>query len=403
MATDLFPLNPLTPKFLYKVLNERPDDSKRGWRQKYLQPKLAPFENFYEREVLLEKTQAESNLAGLYAPDGQAIPVGDPLFSTMMLSMQDVKSARNIKPNIVQKIREAGELAVFNAGNTSVSKRNKRAIAKEIQRKMSLCEDDVDVTLEYFTVHALLGSLVWPPVNDDGSAVSNPPAFWNAEYSGTWTFPMPSDMNQDVASLVNYAGSAATADQRKYWSDSSADILGQFRLMRQIGSEKYGIDFWGGTVIVPQSTFDLMAENDNIKEYILGSNKEQTGARNFVTDVDVKDYIKTKLGWNFMTYDAFWTYRTESLGSAATKTRVHFLPRNKIIILPPGDIGLRMGTAPIEQADESWKPGKMPWTFKDPKPNYNREVGVNVIAWPVFTNGDDADEGANRMVLQVLA
>jgi len=43
-----------------------------------------------------------------------------------------------------------------------------------------------------------------------------------------------------------------------------------------------------------------------------------------------------------------------------------------------------MGTAPVENADESWTPGKMVWDFRQPKPPYEREFGVNVISWPVI-------------------
>ena len=397
MAIDLFPLNPLTPRFLFKVLEERPNEGKRGYRQQYLQPKMAPFKDFYERNILLEKTVEESNIAGLYAPDGQALPVGDPLFSTMALSLQDVKSTRHIHPAIVEKIRDAGELALFNAGNTGVSKRNKAAIMAEIGTKMGKCDDDVDVTLEYFTLRALLGSIPWPPTDNDGSAVSNPPPHWNAKYSGTWTFPLPTEMNQDVASLVDYNGDAATAGQKKYWSDATADIIGQFRHVNQIGVENQAISYRNGIVIGAQSTLDLLAQNTAIKNFILGSDLTQTGSRQFVDNDTLDKFVKTNLGYTFMPYDAFFTYQTQVLGSPATKTAVRFLPKNKIIIIPPGGAGLVMGTAPIEHADEQWRPGKMPWSFKDPKPNYNREVGVNTIAWPVFT------QEIKHFVLTVLA
>jgi len=395
--TLVLPQNPLNPRFLYKVLQSRPDDSKRGYRQNFLQPTLAPFKNYFERDILMEMAETETNLAGLYAPDGQAVPVGDPSFKSIMLSLQDVKSSRIINPSVVSKIREAGELSVFGAGDTSVSKRTQAKIAQEITRKMGLCDDDVDVTLEYLTVHALLGTIAWPPLDDAGSAISNPPPHFNASYADSWAFPIPSDMNQDIASLVDYEGSAATADQRKYWSDATADILGQFRVLNQIATENYATNLRGGTVYLAQTTFDLMTQNTAIMNWMVGANKEQPGARTYIDDNELKAFIATKTGWKFETYDAFWTYRTQALGSASTKVRVHFLPRNKIIVVPAGGANLSMGTAPIENADESWNPGKMPWSYKDPKPNYSREVGVNTIAWPVFT------EEIRHAVLQVLA
>lgn len=389
-------INPLEPHVLLKVIEKRPDDSKYGFKQGYLQPSLAPIVDYGERKILIEMTYSENNIAGLYAEDGQALPVGDLEFSTMMLSLQDIKSTRYISPSIVAKMRDAGELAVHNAGDTDVSKRNRAAIDREAKKKIFACDDDVDSTLEYLAVSALVGTINWPPKDNDGNAIASPPSHWNAEYTGSWVYPIPSERNQDVTALVDYEGNAATDAQRKVWSDATADILGVLRIYNQISVENYGINLKGGKIVMADTVLEYMCQNTAILNWITGANHEQAGTRTYIDNDSLKTFVKSKTGWEIETYDAFFTYQIQVKDDKPTLGRVRYLPKNKILFIPAFGANLTTGTAPVEKEDASWGAGKQAWSYRAPKSPHTREVGVNGIFWPVY------EDNIDHAVLKVL-
>lgn len=392
--TALNPLNWLTQKFLWEILAQQPDESRRGFRQRYLtEENFAPDENVWTREVLVQRTKAQNPLAGLYSPKGEALAATDVGYDQMLMTIQDVKAMRYIDPDLYREMVEVGELAVFNAGNTQLAKAKSSTILKKLTEYMQFCNDQVDNSREYLLIKALEGQIVWPPVDDDGNTISNPPDYWNGtQFSGTWPYPLEADKVQSITGLVDKDNAFASAAIRTVWSDADADVLGAMRTINELMLEKYAVDLTGGTILMPTSTRNLLMVNTGILEWLAGTNKEQAGARRFMSDVELKAVLSQFGDMTIRRYDSFWTYETVPGISSAntTTTKVKFLSPGKIILMPPGGVGAKMGTVPLQTApgkNAPWKPGKFTWTWEGSKPNYTKQVGVNAVYWPLFSGG----------------
>jgi len=390
----LNPLSWLTQKFLWEILKQQPDDSRRGFRQRYLTEEgFAPDENVWTREVLVQRTKAQNPLAGFYSPKGEALPATDVGYDQMLMTLQDIKATRYIDPDLYREMVEVGELAVFKAGNTQMAKAKSATILKKLTEFMTFCNDQVDNSREYMLIKALESQIVWPPVDDDGNAISPAPDYWNGvQFSGTWPYPLEADKVQDITRLVDKDGSFASAAIRTVWSDASADVLGAMRTINELMMEKYAVDLTGGTILMPTTTRNLLMVNTGILEWLAGANKEQAGARRFMSDVELKGVLSQFGDMTIRRYDSFWTYETVPGISSAdtTTTKVKFLTPGKIILLPPGGVGAKMGTVPLQTGpgrNAPWKPGKFAWSWESDKPNYPHQVGVNVVNWPLFSGG----------------
>lgn len=384
----------ITPTFLWNIVEQRPNEGRRGFRQSYMQSSMCPFEDVGSRHVLLQRSKEQNPLAGLYSPKGEAIPATDLGYDQIMMTMQDVKAMRYLDADIWQTIVEIGELAVSSAASSAVFKRNAQTVMKHLTRLMNFCDDQVDTTLEYLFMQVLSeGSITWPPTNDAGSTISSPPDYLNsANYSGTWPYPIEADKNQDITTLVDYEGSNPGANIRKVWTDSTADILGALRTIRTLMLEKYAIDMDGATMIMSSVDRDLMLNNTALLNFLAGANKEQPGARTFMSDNELRSALSTVGDMQLKTYNSFWTYEaTPTLpGQDSTTTRVKFLKPGKVIFIPKSGINAKMGTVRLQTGPGSnapWRAGKIAWSYENPKPNFEKQVGVNVVSWPLFPSG----------------
>lgn len=392
--SNLNPMTWLTPQFLWRILQKQPDEGRLGFRQRYIQPTMAPFENVWTRTVLAQRAKAQNPMAGWYSPKGEAIPATGIGYDQFLMNLQDVKAADIIDPDMLKDIIDIGELATFNASSTSMSKAKAATVMRELSKKITFCNDQIDTAMEYMFVNALQNDLRWPPTDDDGNAISNPPDYWNSNnHSGTFPYPLEANKVQDITALVDLDGNNPGATIRTVWSDASADILGAIRVIRQLMLETYAIDLVGGTMMMATITRDHFLANTGMLNFLAGVNKEQTGARQFISDDELRSTLQTTGDMNIQRYDSFWTYTTDPTNPNGDQTvnRVKFLKPGKVIFMPRGGVGATMGTVPLKTgpgANATWAPGKFTWSWENPKPNYDQQVGVNVVSWPLF--GDDA-------------
>ena len=371
--------------FLAEIMNERPDKSKEGYRQSFIWREFLDWRDFGTRNVLMQRAKTQNQLAGLYGPQGTALPRPRIGAEQWLSTMMDVKAYDFVDPDIVRDDIALGELLVTNSLETVAGRALRAKVREYIERAMAMNEDVVDNTLEYLTIGALKNSIVWPPVDNAGNAISPPPVYWNADVSGTWQVGLPTDLNQDIAALVDKDGNAATADQRKYWSDTTADIIGALDVVDQICIEKYAFSIAGGTIIARSTLIrNNIIKNADILNFLRGNDNTQPGARGFITPRQLELVFPDAMGYTFRPYDAFWTWETPAKNADYTSNTVFYLNPNEIIIIPPGGVQGWMGTAPLEREDGDWQPGMMPWLYKDPRPNFRREMGVHATAWPIF-------------------
>lgn len=377
----------LNNTYFYKILETRPPKSKTAPGQEFIWQRLFPWHDFGERDILMDRAKANNQLATIYGPEGQPTAPPKEAGERQLITLMDIKAFDFVNPGVVEQDMTLGEMAI--SGNLKSAGVWQRKVRDAVTKMVTKNAVRVDNTLELIALGALRNSFVWPPTDDDGATISSPPSYWATNIGETnWTFGLAANLNQDVASLTTWKNAAATADQKKYWSDTSADIIGALNVMDQICRNVHGFTIRDGTILCRSSLIhDYLIKNAAVLALLRGSNYEQTGARNYITIPELEGYFKDQLGYTFMPYDTFWTYETGlDKGADHSSTIVHYLKENEIIILPPGNLSgnAMMGTCPIEHQDESWRPGIMPWMLKDPRPPFTREAGVHTVAWPVF-------------------
>lgn len=375
--------------YLMGLINERPDMSKDGYRQKYIGKSLMGWKEVPERRMLWDIRYSENPLAGIYGPKGEAIPFDNMLFSSMMADLVDVKAKKLIDPQIVTLIRSAGEITMYTGGSPGGWASAMRSrVQEEVTKAVAECDDYVDSTYEYLAVRSLLGLIEWPPRDPDGNIIPVMPPHWNHEFKITFPYPFRAGMNQTVTTMTGFKGRTGAG---LYWDQTNSDPIDDLELINEYAAETYGIELRGGTIYMASSVLGMLAKRSTILQWIVGTNKEQPGARQYVDQEEIRSLVKTRLGWNIQTYDAHWTYRVHVDGTKPVVNRVRFMPRNKIIIVPPGGLpNAFMGTAPILDENGNWVYGKMPWSYTQPKPNYEIEVGLNCVMWPVHQTFDHA-------------
>ena len=385
MTNPVYPNDLLTPTFLTGAIESRP--TKAAIRQNYRGMALLPLLEVDERRLSWDVMHSENNLAGIYGPKGQAVPGDDVLFSTVFANLVDVKASRNLDPTIVQIIRDAGMPAVYKSGGSAHTVKALQArIRRHVSERLAWCDDAVDANLEYFAMQALSeGSISWPPTDNDGNTISPAMPHWNAEMEVAVTFPLPANQSQNASSLTGWDSRTGGGVN---WKNSSADPIKDLEVINEYMRKQTGVTLRGGRIIMSEVVLSHIAFLPNVLRWVVGTDYSQDGGRQFIDTEQLKALIKTRLGWTVETYDAQWTYRTHNVGTKPTISRIDFLKEGKVVILPPGEPVGRMATTWQETESGSWVQGKMAWSYRTPKPPFEQEVGVNIVAFPIFQHYD---------------
>lgn len=384
------PNDMLTPTFLMGAIKERPD--RAAIRQSYIGHTLFPRKDVPERRLMWDSLVSENNLAGFYTVKGQAIPGSDLMFASHMRDLMDVKASRYLDADLVSKIRDAGMPAVIQAAGDSFTVRGiVERVNAHIRENLAWCDDAVDAQLEYMALQAVTGNLVWPPKDADGNSISDAMPHWNADLVLNVDMGLKAEFKQNASTLTGYKGRTGGG---KAWTDADADPIKDLEVIAEYMVEETGIDSFGAKIIMSRSTLSRIAFLPNLLRWITGTVTSGTvnaqAAPQYADISQVKNFIQTRLGYDIVLYDAQWTYRTlnKTTGVEQVK-RVKFLPEGKVIILPKGfDIGY-MAYAPHETQAGTWTTGKAAWVWTSDKPPVQREMGVNVVAFPIVVRNNE--------------
>lgn len=380
-----YPNDMLTSSYLIGAVNDRP--SQEAIRQSYRGLDLLPWEEVPSRQVIWDVMYSENNLAGFYGPRGEAIPGDEVTFSTEIATLADIKASRMLEKWSLSILRDAGMPAVYKAGGSSNTVQGLSArVADHINKRLNWCNEAVDAQLEYMAMQALQGTMTWPPVDNDGNAIANPMPHWNANYVISIPFNLPAAQNQAVTTLSGYNSRTGAG---LAWTNASATPFNDLDIANQYMVKTFGTQLRGGRVIMSSVVLNYLTRNTEIVQWIAGTNREQPGARGFASVEEIEQAIKTRFGWTLEMYDSQWTYRTHNPGTRPTIQRIDFLTEGKVLILPPGGPVGRIMTAQQEsEPNGQWVYGKMGWSYTAPKPPYDVELGVNLVAWPRFEHYD---------------
>lgn len=375
------------------AIQERPE--RNAIRMGYIGDTLFPRKDVPERRLMWDTLVSENNLAGFYSVKGQAVPGSDLMFATHFADLIDIKASRYLDADLVSKLRDPGMPAVIkNAGDSNTIRGIVERVNSHVRDNLAWCDDAVDAQMEYMALQAIRGQIVWPPRDADGASISDAMPHWNPEMELSVDMGLKSEFTQDASTLSGYksrtGGGAA-------WTDASADPIKDLEVIAEYMVEETGIDPYGARIIMSRSTLSRIAFLPNVLRWITGAysgtaNVEPNAnpAMGYADVNTVKNFIQTRLGYEIQLYDAQWTYRTlNKTTGVETVKRVKFLPEGKIVILPRGfEIGY-MAQAPHETQAGTWVTGKAPWVWQSDKPPIQREMGVNVVAFPIVTRTNE--------------
>lgn len=382
----VYPNDMLSPTFLMGAIQTRPE--RMAIRQNYIGDRLFPVRAVPERRLMWDSLVSENNLAGFYSPKGHAIPGSDLPFATHFADLIDVKASRYVDADIVGKVRDAGFAAVVkNAGDSYAIKGIADRVSEHVRTSLAWCDDAVDAQLEYMAMGAIQGQILWPPRDANGNGIPDPMPHWNVDMELTVNFGLNSNFNQNASTLTGYKGRTGGGFA---WTNASADPIKDLEVIAEYMVEETGIDPYGAQIIMSRSTLSRIAFLPNILRFVTGL--VSTGVNNSVANPPyadigtVKNFIQTKLGYEIVLYDAQWTYRTLNKATGVENVnRVKFLKEGKVIILPKGfNVGF-MAQAPHETQAGTWVTGKAAWYHQSQKPPIEREMGVNVVSFPIVT------------------
>ena len=364
--------NPLTPAYLLGAINKRPTSYTR---QGYMGRKLLPEQAVYEYELTWDAIKAENQLAGVYTFAGKPVPGSDMLFEQMFADVVNLMAMRVIDPETVMKLREPGQ------PNISTSDRGAQMKAKrKYTEYVNWCDDRIEALVEYLIMSAMQGQVNWPPAQ---IATANwEPQFGDAIFNITYPFRTSPSFKQNATTLSGYDSRSGGGVA---WNAAAADPFLDLEVIAELIAETTGLSARNSTILCSTGVLSYLTQNTKFLNRIAGTDR----GIDFLNVQLIKDFIRDRIGYKFVEYDAQYTYRT-NVGSTdgPTITALRFLPRGRCLILPPGEDFGFFATAPHAGPDRSYKPGKYTWVYDEPTPPFETQLGIGQIGWPVLQRAD---------------
>ena len=384
-------------QFLAGVMEKRlTEQLKDTSDERLLYPSLFPWQTYGSRDIIVQRLQNQARLAGLYGPEGQAVPTPGISPEQMAYTLMDVKALETIDPEILKK--DANIAAIASHTRNVLIDGIRDEVRNHVTEKVSEATTRVTRTINYMAMQmAWNGGIQWPPVDNANDPISNPPAYFNSRINGKFPSAQPAELNQDIASLVDYTGTAATADQQKYWSDPTADIFGAMDVADQICKQNHGFSIYQGKMYGRSSLAKHLVKNTAFLNSLRGSNL--TDARDALTPNQLRQRFMEFWEFNFVSLDDFWTYE-DWTGDAYTPVSVNYLPERYVFFTPPGQDAIgEMATTYMQSGpdlERDWTSEMFAWHGDTKTPPFKYEVGVDSVALPI-------SKKYNWFTLKVLA
>ena len=363
--------NPLNPTYLLGAIKKRPMDYKR---QGYMGRKLLPEKPVYEYELTWDVVKAENQLGGIYAMAGKPVPGSDMLFEQMFAQVVNLMASRVVDPQTVMTLRDPGMPSIRSRADRGASEKARG----KVREYLTWSDDRIEALVEYLIMNAMQGSIIWPP---PGIAVAD----WEPQYGDAKfniTYPMRATFTQNASTLAGYESRAGGGVA---WNAAGSDPMLDLEVISELIAETTGLQARGSTIVCSTGVLSYLTQNTKFLNRIAGTER----GIDFLDYGLIKDFIRDKIGYKFIDYDAQYTYRT-NVGSTSGPTinPLRFLERGKCIILPPGEEFGFFATAPHAGPTDSYDPGKYTWLVKDEEPPFETRLGVGQIGFPILQRAD---------------
>jgi hypothetical protein len=356
-------------------------------KQRYIMRDFFPFKRVNEYNVVWDIMLSGNRLAGLYAHDGTPIPGQGYDFKQMMSDVTHLMASRTIKPAVLLELRQIGELSVH---NTFVESHRQRLL-EEIGKMITDCQNRVEGVIEYLCTQALTGTIDWPPVDDSGVAISNPPASWGNVAIASLDLGFRSTFKQAATTLSGWNSESGGGYA---WSDTTNSTpRADLDVINTLFEETTGISMDGATILMSRTMLRYLGKNAELLKYYEQTSGGGYGGR-FLDPSQVERIFETELGYKIRTYDAKWTYPSDigATATAPTENQVRFLNRKWVIIIPQGVLGegnASFAVAPDLGAPNGENLGLYSWSHGLEKPPWTREVGCGIHGFPMFKSSQE--------------
>lgn len=374
----------LTHVHLYRILQELPTYGSvegHAW-QRFFPPDQSP-----SPQVMWTLARTEGNLAGVLSMRGVAIPIEKLAEDREFADMANIGASWRVDPLVVQAALDPGAFALVNNLESPSGQELLRKINDEMVGGATECLLMMERQREKFAIDALTKfNVQWPPLDAAGAAIANPMDHWNANMVINFNYTKEPTFHQKATTLAGYGGELGG---QIAWNQPGAKILRDFRVIGRQMKKLKGLNAKRGRVVTDGITIETMAEQDEVRDLILGKNREQVGARDFVDTDTLVDFVENKLGWQIEEYAAPpWTYRTYTSGRAVINP-VDYWPEGTLVFIPEGVTPGNMMESLHETQDGRFDYGNIPWFKRDDEPPYQRRGGVRAVAWPVFPHSKE--------------
>ena len=367
------------------VIEENP--TRQALKQGYIGQEFFPMKKVNEYQVVWDIMLSGNRLAGMYAHDGTPIPGQGYDFKQMMSDVAHIMASRTINPNTLLQLRQIGELSV----NNTFVRNARQKLVEEVAMRLGECQDRCESVLEYLAMQALQGTISWPPVDDDGNAITNPPASWGNVAIASLDLGFNSNFVQDATTLVGWNSEAGG---QIIWSTTgTATPRHDLDVINTYFQETTGIPMDNATILMSRTMLRYLGKNAELLKYVHDTTNGGYSP-NFLDPSMVERIFQTELGYNIRTYDAKWTYQSNigATSGPTTENQVRFLPRGKVIIIPQGVLGAgnaSMAVAPDVGAPNGDRMGLYTWSTELDEPPWTRKVGCGIHAFPMLKSSTE--------------
>jgi len=357
MANDV-----LSPQFLMEVVRQV------AIPRNYRALQYLPFEDVGSDDLTWDVVKDEQQLAGVVAVDGVIRPGDDPIYSQMFSDVVRVGSSRIIPEKFVRQLRDPGVLSITSGVLGDIRAEAERKVAE----RALAANRDVDATVEYLGMRALMGYIPWPPPQ-----WGNPPGpqYSNAKFAIDYGFKFG---NLDAAAGISFGGQTLGAGH--YWTDlTNADPITDCMAVMTKLTEESGI---------PQDEYDIilsgmwkyhLIRNEKLRDLL----KQSDQAPGLLNWASLQTFWETMSSFRLTFYDAQYTKRELADAndpSSVYSTRHRILPSNYVLFVPRqrGYVG-DFPTSPSKP--NNWRTGKFTWREEKLNP-WTTEVGVGINCFP---------------------
>lgn len=328
-------------------------------------------------ELTWDVIKDEQQLAGVVSVDGIIRPGDDPVFSQMFSDVMRIGSGRIVPEDAVRKLRDPGVLGI----TTGPVAEMRRAAEEQVARRLVACNRDVDATVEYMGMRALMGHITWPPAEWGG----NPPGPQGSNVKFSIDYGFKFKLSALAAEGgISLGGTALGSGY--FWSDlTNSDPIKDCMAVMSKLNEEAGLPVQEYDIILSSYWRYHLIQNAKLRDLLKYSN-EAPGLLNWA---QLQNFWESMAGFRLRFYDAQFTkrhYRDANDPNSVYFTRHRIMPSNYVLFVPrqSGYVG-DYPTSPSKAND--WMPGKFTW--RDEKTNpWTTEVGVGVNRFPRVTITD---------------